>query len=179
MGPVGQSKLERLVHLFTSNYRNRTISATTAPAFFIFLQGRRGRGRRGWRRGERAREKNKALTAFPYNGERLSHPLSSATVCRLSVQYNRRQRGRGRVSCIVSPLILMLHECANLREASNGKQGNVFSPLAPLIRSVDNHPDIKRIISSPMPRGLSLRPGRKRCPSLQSKQKEEIVDVED
>lgn len=36
MGPVGQSKLESLVHLFTSNYRNRAISATTTPAFFIF-----------------------------------------------------------------------------------------------------------------------------------------------
>jgi len=38
MGPVGQSKLESLVHLFTSNYRKRTIFATTAPAFFISLR---------------------------------------------------------------------------------------------------------------------------------------------
>lgn len=38
MGPVGQRKLESLVHLFTSNYRNRTISATAAPAFLYPLE---------------------------------------------------------------------------------------------------------------------------------------------
>lgn len=123
MGPVGQSKLESLVHLFTSNYRNRAISATTTPAFFFFhiLEWEREGGREGerqlgsrnkrkvWERDEererRKREKNKALTAFSHNGEWLSHPLSTATVCSVSVQYNRT--GRGRVSCIVSPLILM------------------------------------------------------------------------
>lgn len=51
MGPVGQrgeSEREResLVHLFRSNYRNRTISATTAAAFFIFLEEREG-GKKG------------------------------------------------------------------------------------------------------------------------------------
>lgn len=57
---------------------------------------------------ERGREReNKALTAFSHNGERLSHPLSTVTVCRLSVQHNRRRRGRGRASCVISPLILM------------------------------------------------------------------------
>lgn len=42
MRPVGQSKLESLVRLFTSNYRNRTISATTAPAFLYSYRGREG-----------------------------------------------------------------------------------------------------------------------------------------
>lgn len=46
MGPVGQSKLESLVHLFTSNYRNRAISATTTPAFFIFQSEREKEGGR-------------------------------------------------------------------------------------------------------------------------------------
>lgn len=72
--------------------------------FYILTRGRESE-MEGGREGEE--RENKALTAFSHNGERLSHPLSAATVCRLSVQYNRRQRGRGRVSCIVSPLILM------------------------------------------------------------------------
>lgn len=96
------TELESLVRLFRSNYRNRTISATAAPAFLYSYKRERGRER-----------ENKALTAFSHNGERLSHPLSTVTVCRLSVQHNRRGRGkgrgrgRGRVSCVISPLILM------------------------------------------------------------------------
>lgn len=49
------TELESLVRLFRSNYRNRTISATTAP-FFIFLH-ERGRGRESAR--EREGEKTK------------------------------------------------------------------------------------------------------------------------
>lgn len=71
MGPVGQSKLESLVHLFTSNYRNRTISATTASAFFSSLPWE-------WTRGKK-REKDRALTGFfPAVNGWLSHPLSAA-----------------------------------------------------------------------------------------------------
>lgn len=72
--------------------------------FYILTRERRRERERSESGGEK---KNKALTAFSHNGERLSHPLSAATVCRLSVQYNRRQRGRGKVSCIVSSLILV------------------------------------------------------------------------
>lgn len=82
MGPVGQSKLESLVHLFTSNYRNRAISATTTPAFFFFhiLEWEREGGREGerqlgsrnkrkvWERDEererRKREKKQSLDSL-------------------------------------------------------------------------------------------------------------------
>lgn len=36
MGPVGRSSLDRLVHLFTSNYRNRTIFCHRYSCFFIY-----------------------------------------------------------------------------------------------------------------------------------------------
>lgn len=48
---------------------------------------------------ERRKRKNKALTAFSHNGERLSHPLSTATVCGVSVQYSRTGRGEGVLYC--------------------------------------------------------------------------------
>lgn len=63
MGPVGQSKLESLVHLFTSNYRNRTISATTASAFFYFTSLRVNQRKK-------KRERQSFDRLFP-SGERL------------------------------------------------------------------------------------------------------------
>lgn len=54
-----------------------------------------------WRRereGEKGRE-NKALTAFSHNGEWLSHPLSTVTVCRLSAQTQQETEGWRGILC--------------------------------------------------------------------------------
>ena len=85
------TELESLVSLFRSNYRNGTIFATTTP-FFIFSH-ERGRGRKRAIEGER---ENKALTAYPNNGEWLSHPLSTVTVCSLSARH-QEAAGEGRL----------------------------------------------------------------------------------
>jgi len=112
VGPVGQSKLESLVCLFTSNYRNRTISATTAPAFYI--ERERGRESKVRARGEKKKLWQPFLTIV--NGYLIPSELLQSA----GSQYSTAG-GRGGGSCIVfsHPHVTWMCKCTRSKRQKN------------------------------------------------------------
>lgn len=75
-------------------------------------------------------------------GKQLSHTLSAATVCRLSVQYNRSKRGRGKSVLYRKPL-----SSCNMNVQiydSNSEPGEAFSPISSGETFSSQSPAIKR-----------------------------------
>lgn len=99
MGPMGQSKLESLVHLFTSNYRNTTIFATTASVFFFFLHFLESEPEN-----KEEGEKDRALTAFFSQRWTFGYLIPSAL---LLSQCSTRRNEKGGGECLVKSLIFM------------------------------------------------------------------------